>query len=270
MIDKLIIKGGTSLKGRIRISGSKNASLPMMVASILTSESVILNGVPCLSDIDTMTLLLQQQGVKISMLDKNKRIMMLNAGNVNNFEAHHNIVSKIRASILILGALLARFGKARVALPGGCAIGTRPINFHIEALKNMGASIVIEDGYINAHCDGLVGIEYEFKSVSVGATEHVAMAACLADGVTKLYNCAIEPEVINLLNLLVEMGADIQGIGTRELIVTGKKELHGCRFDVIKDRIEVSSYVLAAAVTKGRLLLEGRKYRGSSRCKEHI
>lgn len=262
-MDKLIIQGGKPLRGDIRISGAKNAALPLMAACLLTKDTLRLSNLPHLMDIATMVNLLTAHGVdfKLDGIDAdgghNGEIILLNAENITNFEASYDIVRKMRASVLVLGPLLARFKQARVSLPGGCAIGTRPIDLHLGALEQMGAIIELEGGYINAHTHGLKGADITFEKVSVGATENILMAAALADGTTILRNAAREPEIGDLAHLLVKMGADISGIDSDTLIIKGQKELHGTDYSVIPDRIEAGTYMIAAAITDGDITLKG-------------
>jgi UDP-N-acetylglucosamine 1-carboxyvinyltransferase len=262
-MDKIFIEGGVPLKGEIRISGAKNAALPLMTCCLLTDETLRLSNLPHLMDISTMVNLLASHGVdfKLDGIASDSghvgEVVLLNAANITNFEASYDIVRKMRASVLVLGPLLARFGQARVSLPGGCAIGTRPIDLHLDALEKMGAIIELEGGYINAHTKGLKGADITFDKVSVGATENLLMAATLAEGTTILRNAAREPEIGDLVNCLLKMGAEIEGIGTSTLTIKGKKSLRGADYSVIPDRIEAGTYMVAAAMTDGDLLLKG-------------
>lgn len=265
-MDKIRIIGGKPLIGSIPISGAKNAALPLMAASLLTDETLTLSNMPYLADIITMANLLAQHGVHLSMSDKTKnenglsmgRILSLNAANVNNLTAPYDLVRTMRASVLVLGPLLARYGAARVSLPGGCAIGTRPIDLHLKALEQMGVEIELVDGYIHAKIGGrLKAAEIVFEKVSVGATENILMAACLAEGTTILRNAAREPEITDLAMCLQKMGAQITGIGTDELIIEGVASLHGCEHSVVADRIEAGSFAAAAAITGGDVELLG-------------
>ncbi len=262
-MDRIIIEGGIPLKGEIKISGAKNAALPLMAASLLTAETLCLSNLPHLMDIATMANLLASHGVKFNLNGiasqggHNGEVILLNAENITNFEASYDIVRKMRASVLVLGPLLARFGQARVSLPGGCAIGTRPIDLHLSALEQMGAVIELEGGYINATTSGLKGAEIYFDKVSVGATENILMAATLADGTSILKNAAREPEIGDLAHCLVAMGADIEGIGSDTLVIHGKPALHGADYSVIPDRIEAGTYMIAAAITNGDIILNG-------------
>ena len=262
-MDKIRIIGGTPLRGKIPISGAKNAALPLMAASLLTDETLTLEGVPYLADITTMAKLLAQHGVTLSMQGDGKRqqrILSLSAGQVNNLTAPYDLVRTMRASVLVLGPLLTRFGAAKVSLPGGCAIGTRPIDLHLKALKAMGAEIELADGYIHAKVDGrLHGADIQFEKISVGATENILMAASLADGTTTLRNAAREPEVCDLAHCLQAMGAQITGIGTDTLTIQGKDVLHGCQHNVVADRIETGTYMATAAITGGDVELIGAR-----------
>jgi UDP-N-acetylglucosamine 1-carboxyvinyltransferase len=260
-MDRIRIIGGTPLRGSIVISGAKNAALPLMAASLLTSETLTLSNMPFLADITTMANLLAQHGVSLHANGNGTgRELALSGKNIDNFTAPYDMVRTMRASVLVLGPLLARFGQAKVSLPGGCAIGTRPIDLHLKALEKMGAKIVLEDGYIHASVDGkLRGAEIVFEKVSVGASENILMAASLADGVTVLKNAAREPEVSDLAQCLVAMGANIQGIGSDTLTVTGVDKLHGATHRVVADRIETGSYAAAAAITGGDVELVGAR-----------
>lgn len=266
-MDKIRIIGGVPLKGSIPISGAKNAALPLMAASLLTDGTLTLSCVPYLADVITMANLLAQHGTALSIKDGEKkngagigRVLALTSSDIHNLTAPYELVRTMRASVLVLGPLLARFGAARVSLPGGCAIGTRPIDMHLAALEQMGATIELADGYITAKVDGhLKGAKIKFNKVSVGATENILMAASLADGVTVIHNAAREPEVTDLAECLVKMGAHIEGIGTSKLKITGVAKLHGCEHAVVADRIEAGSYVAAAAITGGEVELVGVK-----------
>jgi len=258
-MDRIRIRGGKTLKGEIQISGAKNAALPLMAASLLTDGDLRLDSVPDLADITTMTNLLAQHGVEVTTKLRGKeRSVTLSGKNVNDTTAPYDLVRKMRASVLVLGPLLARERKARVSLPGGCAIGSRPVDLHIKGLQQMGAKIDLREGYIEASApEGLSGAEIVFPFVSVGATENLMMAACLARGETKLVNAAREPEVADLGRCLVAMGADIHGIGTDTVVVRGVDRLHGADHAVIPDRIETGTYVMATAITGGDVELIG-------------
>lgn len=263
-MDKVRITGGKPLKGTIHISGAKNATLPLMAACLLSDEVMRLSNLPHLVDISTMAHLLVQHGVDLKLDGCAEdgghagEVILLDASKVNNFEAPYNIVRKMRASVLVLGPLLAKHGRARVSLPGGCAIGTRPIDLHLKAFEQMGAKIELEEGYINASVDGkLKGAEITFEKVSVGASENVLMAAALAEGTTIMNNAAMEPEVTDLAHCLVKMGANIKGIGTNRLVIEGVEKLGAVDYEVICDRIEAGTYMVAAAITGGDIELTG-------------
>jgi len=263
-MDVIKINGGIPLKGSIQVSGSKNSTLPLMAASLLTPENLILSNIPHLLDIVTMCNLLVNHGVKLTLDGSNLsnkysgRTLLLNGSSITNFLAPYDIVRKMRASVLVLGPLLARFGQAKVSLPGGCAIGTRPIDIHIDALKEMGAQINLCSGYVEATCDGnLKGAKINFSKASVGATENILMAAALAEGRTIITNAAREPEIIDLANCLNAMGAKITGAGESKIEITGVKELHGASHKVIADRIEAATYAIAAIITGGEITLKG-------------
>jgi UDP-N-acetylglucosamine 1-carboxyvinyltransferase len=261
-MDKLLVKRSMHLSGDVVISGAKNAALPIICAALLTPEVLELTNVPVLRDIKTLSQLLSQMGVKVNMLGNN---MLLEASNIGSYLASYDLVKQMRASILVLGPLLARFGEAKVSLPGGCAIGSRPVDIHLKGLEKMGASIVIENGYIIAKCDKLKGAHIVMDTVTVTGTENLLMAATLAEGVTVLENAAKEPEVVDLANCLVKMGAEISGIGTDKLIINGVKNLKGAKHEIIADRIEAGTYLVAAVITQSdfRLLNISSKIMGS-------
>jgi UDP-N-acetylglucosamine 1-carboxyvinyltransferase len=255
-MDRIRIRGGRRLEGRIQIGGAKNAALPLMTASLLSEEKLILDNLPNLADIATMANLLTQHGVAISPRDKGS--VTFSAPEICSTTAPYDLVRKMRASVLVLGPLVARCGVARVSLPGGCAIGTRPVDLHIKGLERLGADIELSEGYIEARAPrGLVGAEIVFPTVSVGATENLVMAACLARGETLLVNAAREPEVTDLVRCLIAMGAEIEGIGTDRLRVRGTDRLHGARHAILPDRIETGTYAIAAAMTDGDVELLG-------------
>jgi UDP-N-acetylglucosamine 1-carboxyvinyltransferase len=256
-MDRIRIRGGRPLHGEIVISGAKNASLPLMVAGMLTDDRLVLTRVPILADTNTMGELLAQHGVAVEKTTNDGHTLSI-GGAITNTEAPYDIVRKMRASILVLGPLLARTGEARVSLPGGCAIGTRPVDLHLKGLEQMGASIELDGGYINAKVNGrLKGTTIVFPMPSVGATENLLMAASLADGRTVLANAAREPEITDLCDCLVAMGAEISGIGTDKLIIDGVGSLHAATHEVIADRIETGTFACAAAITGGALHLAG-------------
>ena len=263
-MDTIRIVGGRRLEGRIPIGGAKNAALPLMAACLLTDQALTLRNLPHLADISTLMDLLAQHGVDIHMNGDEAaggnlgRVVALHARNISNTTAPYDIVRKMRASVLVLGPLLARAGKATVSLPGGCAIGTRPVDLHIDGLRRLGADITLGDGYIVATAPkGLTGAVVRFPFVSVGATENLLMAASLAKGETVLENAAREPEVVDLAHCLVEMGAKISGIGTDTLTVDGVPRLGGADYTVLPDRIETATYAIAAAMTGGNITLDG-------------
>jgi UDP-N-acetylglucosamine 1-carboxyvinyltransferase len=262
-MDKMRIRGGRPLRGTIAVSGAKNAALPLMTASLLTDETLTLSNLPHLVDISTLANLLNQHGVSIAMDGQANgghtgHVLSLTAARITSTTAPYDLVRKMRASVLVLGPLLARERKARVSLPGGCAIGSRPVDLHIKGLQQMGAKIDLREGYIEASApEGLSGAEIVFPFVSVGATENLMMAACLARGETKLVNAAREPEVADLGRCLAAMGADIHGIGTDTVVVRGVDRLHGADHAVIPDRIETGTYVMATAITGGDVELIG-------------
>jgi len=253
-MDKLQITGGHTLDGEIRISGAKNAALPILMSTLLSSKPITIGNVPHLNDVTTSIELLGQLGVNI-MIDEKMNVTVDNS-EVNSFVAPYELVKTMRASILVLGPLVARYGKADVSLPGGCAIGARPVNLHIQGLEAMGAQIEVKDGYIKARCNGrLKGARILMDMVSVTGTENLMMAAALADGVTYIENAAREPEVVDLANCLNAQGADIRGAGSSILEIHGVKELHGGHHDVCSDRIETGTYLIAGAITSGRVHL---------------
>jgi UDP-N-acetylglucosamine 1-carboxyvinyltransferase len=258
-MDRLVIRGGRPLQGRIRISGAKNAALPLMVASLLTDDPLTLENVPALADIATLEALLGTLGVACEELpgEGRGRTLRLQADAAGNTVAPYDLVRRMRASVLVLGPLVARRGRARVSLPGGCAIGPRPVDLHLSGLEQMGARIVLDEGYIQASApDGLRGAPIRFPFVSVGATENLLLAATLADGETVLENAAQEPEIGDLARCLVAMGARISGIGSARLEIHGVSRLHEARHAVVPDRIETGTHALAAAITGGDLELE--------------
>ncbi len=262
-MDKIRIRGGRRLSGRIVVGGAKNAALPLMTAALLTDEPLTLANIPDLADIQTLARLLDRHGVAIHANGAGScegRVVELNAAAITDTTAPYDLVRKMRASVLVLGPLVARCGQAKVSLPGGCAIGARPVDLHIKGLEAMGAEIAIEGGYILASApQGLRGAEVVFPKVSVGATENLLMAATLAKGETVLVNAAREPEVSDLAHCLVAMGADISGIGTDRLVVRGVDRLKGTTHRVVGDRIEAGTYAMAAAITGGELDLIGAR-----------
>ncbi|HTZ80879.1 MAG TPA: UDP-N-acetylglucosamine 1-carboxyvinyltransferase [Stellaceae bacterium] len=262
-MDKIRIRGGRPLEGKIRIGGAKNAALPLLTASLLTDEPLTLTGLPRLADIDTMAHLLVQHGVSVTLsgaesANEPGHRMTLSARRVTSTTAPYDLVRKMRASVLVLGPLVARAGEARVSLPGGCAIGTRPVDLHLKGLERLGATVTLAQGYIEAKApQGLKGAEIVFPTVSVGATENLLMAASLAEGESTLVNAAREPEIADLARCLSAMGAEIEGAGSDRIRVRGVKRLHGATHRVIPDRIETGTYMMAAAIAGGSLELEG-------------
>ena len=257
-MDKILIRGGVPLSGTIPIAGAKNAALPLMAASLLTDETVTLANLPDLADVTTMANLLRQHGVTVTPTAP--RVFELSARTITSTTAPDDLVRKMRASVLVLGPLVARCGHARVSLPGGDAIGIRPVDFHIKGLQRLGAAVELREGYIEAHAPrGLKGAEVVFPSVSVGATENLLMAAALADGESVLINAAREPEITDLAICLNAMGARIEGIGSDRLSVRGVTSLKGVHHTVIPDRIETGTYLMAAAATGGELCLSGAR-----------
>lgn len=253
-MDKLIIQGGTPLQGDIPISGAKNAALPILAAALLTNETMTIGNVPHLHDITTTIELLGLMGSQITV-DEKMRVELDNH-NVTNFVAPYDLVKTMRASILVLGPLLARYGKADVSLPGGCAIGSRPVNLHLQGLTAMGADIVVEGGYIRATAERLKGAHLALDIVTVTGTENLMMAATLADGITVIENAAREPEVTDLAHCLNKMGAKISGAGTDRIEIEGVESLHGASYDILPDRIETGTYLVAAAMTGGSVRLK--------------
>jgi len=255
-MQKLEINGGRKISGTVIISGSKNATLPILAATILTNKKIVLKNVPIVKDVLTMVELLNAIGSTIKFDKKRKKIQIFNKKSLKTFAPYH-LLKTMRAGVLVLGPLLAKYRIAKVSLPGGCAIGSRPINFHLEALKKMGAKIKIKNGYIIASAKkGLRGSLIKFPKVSVGATENVLIGACFAKGETKLRNCAIEPEIIDLINFLKKLGCKIKLTGKRSINVLGVKEFKSTVHKVIFDRIETGTYIIAAALTKGRLKIK--------------
>ncbi len=263
-MDSIIINGGNALKGNIYVSGSKNASLPIMAASLLTDGVLELTNLPVLSDISTMEELLLNHGSKIDRKIENNDSLTLkiSCSNINNYKAPYEIVRKMRASIWVLGPLVAKYASAMVSFPGGCAIGARQVDLHIAVLEAMGVEIEILDGYIYARRTQkrLNACSFVFPRVSVGATINAILAATLADGTTHLSNCAREPEIKDLCNCLIKMGALIEGVGTDDLKITGQEELYGTKHSILPDRIEAGTYMIAAAITRGDLNIHGVDY----------
>lgn len=253
-MDKLIITGGKPLNGEIRISGAKNAALPIIVSTLLSDDPVLVRNIPHLHDITTTMELLGRMGVSLTMDEKMD--VEVNPTTIKSYVAPYELVKTMRASILVLGPLLARFGEAEVSLPGGCAIGARPVNLHIHGLELMGADISVENGYIKAKCKRLKGAKIVLDVVTVTGTENLMMAACLADGTTILENAAREPEVVDLADCLNAMGAKVSGAGTDTISIEGVERMHGTTYDILPDRIETGTYLVAAAVTGGYVKLK--------------
>ncbi|NCU55035.1 MAG: UDP-N-acetylglucosamine 1-carboxyvinyltransferase [Candidatus Fonsibacter ubiquis] len=255
-MQKLLIKGGKKLSGEVVISGSKNASLPIIISSLLFDDSVHFENVPKVRDIFTLINLIKVLGREVEF-NEEKEILKISNKNKNKYFAPYSIMRTMRAGVLVLAPLLAKFGKARVSLPGGCSIGARPVNLHLEALKKLGAKINVKNGYIDAIAPkGLSGSNIKFPSISVGATESIIIAAVLAKGITKISNAAIEPEIIDLINFLNKCGADIKYNSKRKIIIKGVKFLYPVRHRIIPDRIEAATYAIAALITNGKILVK--------------
>ena len=254
-MEKLLIRGGNKLSGKINCSGAKNAALPMIAATILSDKDITLKNLPYLQDITTMFELLGSMGANIT-LDESMNFI-ISSSDIHDTEARYELVKTMRASILVLGPLVAKFGKAKIALPGGCAIGSRPVNYHLDALEQLGASINLENGYIEATAGRLKGANIKFEGVTVTGTENIMMAATLAEGQTRLTNVAMEPEIEDLADLLNTMGADITGAGSNEIVINGVERLNGTSYDIPADRIEAGTYLVAAAVTQGDVEITG-------------
>lgn len=253
-MEKFIITGGKRLEGTVKIAGAKNSALSIMAATLLTKESCILRNVPRLTDIDTMAEVIRTLGVQVEW--KGDNILYIDSNDFNNYEAPYDLVKKMRASFLVMGPLLARLNKAKISLPGGCAIGARPVDFHLKGFEALGAKVEVEKGYIEAEVGQLKGADIYLDFPSLGATENIMMAASLAEGITKVENAAKDPEVIELGNFLIKMGAEIGGLGTDLITVKGVKKLSGIDYDIISDRIEAGTYMVAAAITGGDVLVE--------------
>jgi len=253
-MDKFLVKGGVTVSGTVRVSGAKNAALPILAGTLLATSKVTLGNVPQLKDIDTLSDVIASLGVKV---DRDGNTAVVDASQITNVIAPYELVKTMRASILVLGPLLARRGEAQVSFPGGCAIGSRPVDLHLKGMEAMGAIIEVHEGYIFAKAPegGLKGADFKFDVVSVGATENVLMAATLAKGTTTLRNCACEPEIVDLCHFLNAMGAKISGVGTPTLTIDGVAELGSCQYDVVADRIEAGTFLVAAAATRGRVEL---------------
>jgi UDP-N-acetylglucosamine 1-carboxyvinyltransferase len=256
-MDKFMIEGGVPLEGTITVSGAKNAALPAMAAALLTEEPVVLRNIPRVRDIGTMRSLLEELGVDSSVThEEHGNRVEIQARALENPVAPYELVKQMRASVLVLGPLVARFGEVRVSLPGGCAIGARPINLHLRGLEELGVKIEMDHGYVHAHASRLRGGTFCFDNITVTGTENLMMAAALAEGETLLENAALEPEVEDLANLLNEMGASIEGAGTSKIRIRGVARLHGADHTIIPDRIEAGTFLVAAAITGGHLVLQ--------------
>jgi len=256
-MEKLEVFGDKKLKGQVKISGSKNASLPILASTLLTNKNIYLKNLPKVRDIETMLLLLKSLGANIKYLKSINSISIKNNNKIKAL-ASYSLVKTMRAGILVLGPLVARYGRAKVSLPGGCAIGTRPIDIHLKALSKLGVNYKIIEGYVHANApNGLVGTKIRFPKISVGATENLIIAASLAKGNTILSNCAIEPEIKDLINFLNKMGCKISWINKRKIKITGVKNLHDTKYEIMSDRIEAGTYLIAAALTQGELKITG-------------
>lgn len=254
ILDKFVVSKSGRLSGKVRVSGSKNAALPILAAALLVEDEVTLEDVPRLNDIEIMKQLLEVLNVEVDFYNRNG--VRINTREIQNAEISYELTSKMRASTLILGPILARFGSAKISLPGGCSIGTRPIDLHIKGLRAMGAEIETHNGMIDAVADRLVGAKIYLDFPSVGATENIMMAAVLAEGETVIDNAAMEPEIVDLSNFLNKMGADVRGAGTSTIRVKGVQKLHSCSHQIIPDRIEAGTFMVAAAMTKGDVTIE--------------
>lgn len=252
--EKFIISGGNRLQGTVRIDGAKNSALSIMAATLLTKDVCILRNVPRLTDVDTMAAVIRKLGVKVEWKEDN--YLYIDSDNFNNYEAPYELVKMMRGSILVMGPLLARLKKAKISLPGGCAIGARPVDYHLKGFEALGAQVEVEKGYIEAKVNTLKGDEIYLDFPSLGATENIMMAACLAEGVTTIENAAKDPEVVELGHFLNEMGAKVEGLGTDLIKIEGVKELHGIDYAIIPDRIEAGTYMIAAAITGGDVIIE--------------
>ncbi|SHN91412.1 UDP-N-acetylglucosamine 1-carboxyvinyltransferase [Bathymodiolus heckerae thiotrophic gill symbiont] len=251
---KLVIKGGKTLNGSVKIAGSKNAALPILFASILADGPLILNNTPHLSDVSTTLRLLMDMGSEFILESDNS--LFVDSSKLTKLTAEYSLVKTMRASILSLGPMLAKYGEAKISLPGGCAIGMRPVNLHLKALEDLGAKIEVKNGYIHASAEKLIGTDVHFEQITVTATENILMAATLAQGTTTIHNAAQEPEIVDLANCLIKMGAKISGAGTSVIIIEGVSNLSGATYTVCPDRIEAGTYLIAAAITGGKITLK--------------
>jgi len=252
--EKLIISGGNRLQGKVKIDGAKNSALSIMAATLLTKDVCILKNVPRLTDVETMSDVIRKLGINVEWKENNS--LYIDSDNFNNYEAPYELVKMMRGSILVMGPLLARLKRAKISLPGGCAIGARPVDYHLKGFEALGAQVEVEKGYIEAKVDTLKGAEIYLDFPSLGATENIMMAACLAEGVTKIENAAKDPEVVELGHFLNKMGAKVKGLGTDLIEIEGVKKLHGVDYTIIPDRIEAGTYMIAAAITNGDVLIE--------------
>jgi len=253
-LETILVKKSGALNGHLKVNGSKNSILPILAATLLTKDKCILHDIPKLEDVNVMCDLLSNLGAKITMLDENS--LEIQADDITNYEAPYDLISKMRASFLVMGSLLSRINKARVSMPGGCAIGTRPIDLHLKGFKNLNINISSNKGYIQAESECIIGNNIYLDFPSVGATENIIMAACRARGQTIIENAAEEPEIVDLANFINSMGGKIEGAGTRNIIITGVKELHGTDYTIIPDRIEAGTYMVAAVITGGELYID--------------
>lgn len=253
-LEKIMVEKSPPLKGRVRISGAKNAALPLLAASLLGTEDIILEDVPNLKDVEIMCEVLTSLGAKVEYLETN--VIKINSSCVHKYETSYELMSKMRASFLVMGPLLTRLGKTKNSLPGGCAIGTRPIDLHLKGFRALGATIDVDHGNISAYADKLVGDKIYLDFPSVGATENIMMAAVMAEGETIIDNAAMEPEITDLSNFLNKLGADIKGAGTSTIKIKGVKKLGGARHSIIPDRIEAGTFMVAAAITGGDIIIE--------------
>lgn len=253
-MSKIIVEKSPALKGNVRVSGAKNAALPILAASLLSTDTCVLKDVPDLEDVRVISQVLEILGAKVEKTGEDE--LSINSANINNVEAPYELMSKMRASFLVMGPLLARMGEAKISLPGGCAIGTRPIDLHLKGFEALGAKIEMGNGFVKATADKLVGSRIYLDFPSVGATENIMMAAALAEGETILENSAMEPEIVDLANIINKMGGKVKGAGTNTIKIEGVKSLSGCTHTIIPDRIEAGTLMVAAALTKGDIIVE--------------
>ena len=249
-----MVEKSLHLKGNVRVSGAKNSALPLLAASLLGTEDIILEDVPKLKDVEIMCEVLTSLGAKVEYLDRD--VIKINSANINNYETSYELMSKMRASFLVMGPLLTRLGKTKNCLPGGCAIGTRPIDLHLKGFRALGATIDVDHGNISAYADKLIGDKIYLDFPSVGASENIMMASVMAEGETIIDNAAMEPEIVDLANFLNKIGGDIKGAGTSTIRIKGVKKLGGARHQIIPDRIEAGTFMVAAAITKGDIIVE--------------